>query len=603
MRKIKLRGLVCICAAVLIAAPAPAQILSTDAQLQRAQNLTRANLFELAAATLEKNTPALLPGEPPDEQWLRWTRQLWSVYRRQGRWRELYISAHLPSYFPANLRGEAALQRVDALLKLQRAGEARALIRRQLLTASAPPRQRQLRQKLIASYLADDLLAESQLAVQKFNQEYREADAAWLLLSAGVLLRAGEHAAAINLLAPLQQAEARLLRLYARLNDASLTPAQVAARARELQPTGDVKKLTRELQAVLVAAQSRAGDWAAVAAELELYLPAPASNFDAQRIYPRFTPQNLFNAYARVAEDSGNAANLLRGDDAKWLQYARELAPGEALPRRALFAYLIVHAAEDRVRRRAADNYVDELITADRGELIKLLFGADKLFGALTLGGATGMRLVRYGLARGDFALAAAANASVSQLPVGVDRAAWLLRAARVDIFAGRSEAGAAKLREWLTAAAAANATAAARSLTSAQTDAVLQPIFDLQTVGKHKLARPLLYEVYARAPTPKLRREIAYWVAESYAGESRHRQAAEWFLHSALMRADGLDQWGEAARLRAAQDLIKAALFADAEQIYQTMLTRADTPEQQRQLRQKLQQIALLRANAKVEK
>ncbi|MGR3913220.1 MAG: hypothetical protein OD918_01630, partial [Gammaproteobacteria bacterium] len=210
--------------------------------------------------------------------------------------------------------------------------------------------------------------------------------------------------------------------------------------------------------------------------------------------------------------------------------------------------------------------------------------------GRLRLGGAAGLRLSADALERGDIQLASEANANLSELPSDIERRAWLLHAGRIDIFAGRHRRGAVKLNEWIESF---------ERLTPKQTDAVLQPVFDLQTVGRHDLALSLLRQIETRAPAGKYPRELAYWIAESHAGQGQHRRAAGLFLHSAMQKSGGLDRWGEAARFRAAEALMHAKLFGDARSLLEGMLARTAEPARGDAIRQKLQQLWLLQSSS----
>ncbi len=593
------------------------QAPATSRELARVQNLIRANVLELAQEILETQGPAW----QPTMAWLHWERQLWALYRVQGAWRKLHWRAQwLPSSFPQAMRREADLRVIEALTALGRNGEARRLIRQNLLASTTPSRhQRQLRRALIVAYLADDMSADARFAMDNFHQDYGAEDSAWLLLSASVLLRSGDAEAAINLLAALNQPAARLLRLYARLSNRTLTPPQAIERAGQLllAPRGAAK---RDIWAVIAQAHRIGvtegagvleGHALALSDAIENYLLAPPSNPVAGSVYPSFTVRDLFDAYATIARDEANQAALLVGEDAQWLDLALKLPPN-SVPGKALFAHLAAAADRRRAprfRQRAVDGYIEALIATERTALIEQVFsaaglagaqdgdpsgeplGADRnrqtaILGKLTLGGETGLRLSAHAIESGDIRLAADANAHLRALPAGVDRAQWLLQAGRIDIFAGRHRLGAAKLDEWLDSF---------RRLDEAQTDAVLQPIFDLQTARQHALALDLLHKVSARAPPGKHQREIPYWLGESYGGDGQHVAAADAFLHSALQQADGFDRWGEAARFRAAEALMNGQLFADARRLFDDILARADSAARRTALQQKIQRSWLL--------
>lgn len=569
-----------------VAGPASFARSPSAQELARVQNLVRANVLGLAQEVLEARGAA----PQPTPRWLQWERQLWAVYRLRGRWQKLYErTRQLPPDFPREILREAHLQAVKALTSLNQGSAARRLIREQLLDADALPRhRRQLRQSLVAAYLNDDLLHEARIALQRLHQDYGARETDSLLLSAAVMLRSGDADAAVNLLAPLDQPAARLLRLYARLTNRSLAPGQVVERAGALLETPQGGTMAREIRAVIAQAHRQAGASYPLADALEAYLLAPVArdlDLELSGVYPHFEAPDLFDAYARVARDQINQAGLLVGEEAAWLERARQLPPA-AGGRKALFAHLAATAARgSALRRSALDGYVHALIDTDRIALVARLFGSDAVLGELSLGGQAGLRLAAHALSKGDFDLAAEANANLLGFPVGLDRKAWLLQAGRIDIFAGRHRRGADKLEQWIESF---------NSFDTAQTDAILQPIFDLQTVGRHQLALALLHQVNERAPPGKHQREIAYWLAESYAGGGQYHQAADWFLHSALQAADSFDPWGRAARFRAAEALMDGRLFDDARRLFQDLLAGASDVSRN-SLRQKLQRLRLL--------
>ncbi|MDD9812592.1 MAG: hypothetical protein OXU71_12980 [Gammaproteobacteria bacterium] len=596
-------------AAAPAASPVFAQSSPPSAQeLARAQALVRANALDLAQEILEARAPKLRRAA----EWLAWERQLWVVYRIRGQWRELYARAapalKRRARWPAAVRREARLQAVKALVELRRGADARRLIRDALADTDAPPAQhRQARRELVASYLADGAAAEAQRALQEFQAQYGTgADPGrrdLQLLTAAVSLRGGDADAAINQLAPLDSAAARLLKLYARLANGSLSPAEVSDGARALLDAGPAAQaLARPARALIAQAHRQAGARYPLADALETVLltppspPSPPSPLDSAGIYPQFTVDDLLDAYARIARHQAARAGLPAGDPRAWLAHARALPPALQVARRALFAHLAAatgnagggRAAE--IHAAAVDGYVDEIVNVGRLGLLPQLFGGDKPLGTLSLGGRAGLRLATAAIAAGDFRLAATANAALRDFPPDVERGAWLLRAGRVDLFAGEPARGAARLDEYLESFAA---------LDARQTDAVLQVIFDLQTLGRHRLALPLLRKVDARAPRGKHQREIAFWRAESYAGDGKQRRAAALFLHSALQAEDSFDRWGRAARFRAALALTDAGLFSDARRQLQDLLAGAASDDRRRQLRQQLQRVQLLEAGA----
>lgn len=570
-------------------------------ELARAQALVRANALELAQEILESRAPAL----QMSPAWLAWERQLWVVYRLRGRWNELHARAAPAlkgAHWPAGVRREARLQAIKALAELGRGAEARRLIDEALADADAPAaHHRQARRARVASFLADGLAAEARRALREFQARYglgaRPADADLQLMTAAAALQAGDAAAAVSELAAVDSAPARLLKLHARLVSRELPPADVAAAARALLESPGAEAVARSIYAVIAAAHKQGGAQYPLADALEAYLLTPADS-EIAGVEARFDAGDLFAAYAAVAAHQIARAGLPAGDLRAHIAFARGLPPALNVARKALFTQLAATVDIAEIRRQAVDGYINEIVNSERIGLIPLLFdggdeGESAPLGSLSLGGRTALRLSAAAVAAGDFALAAKANAAMREFPPAApaaERQTWLLRAGRVDLLAGHPARGAAKLDAYLESFTA---------LDAGQTDAVLQPIFDLQTVGEHALALELLRKVDALAPRGKHQREIAFWRAESYAGAGKPRRAAAAFLHSAFAGEDSFDRWGRAARALAAEALLDAGLFADARHLLQDLLAGAPTDAGRLRLRQQLQRARLLEANS----
>ena len=213
--------------------------------------------------------------------------------------------------------------------------------------------------------------------------------------------------------------------------------------------------------------------------------------------------------------------------------------------------------------------------------------------GPLDLSADVGLYLSNLALEKGNVRLAAAVVNSLSEVPSGMNQADWVLHVARVSIIAGRYEEGANRLANWISGY---------DRLSPDQTDQVLQPVFDLQTVKQHHHALDLLALINPRSPSERHQREIAYWIAESYRETKQYIRAADHFLFSALKKADGYDQWGESARFQAADALMQANQVSDAKVLFEDLLSRAREESRKNALRQKLQQLLLLDSYSKLQ-
>ncbi|MGI9318997.1 MAG: tetratricopeptide repeat protein [bacterium] len=570
--------------------PVAVQEVPASSELLRVRTLVRANVLDLAERILEQQGPPLLP----NGEWLNWERQLWALYRSKGSWQKLYDRIQsIPPAFPRSVHLEASNEAVTALVALGKGKRARNLLRKQLLSDSVSERDKLgLRQQVIESYLADNMLQEANTSANAFQQDYRTQDSDWLLLGARIALQSGDPNRAVNLLAPLDEPKARLLRTFARLKNESMQPDKVLEVCTRFRTQEEFEHLVKPLLAVMVEAASSAGSLVEVADLLEQYLLADASvDVSLNRALPVFTAKDLVQVYGKIARREANKAGYLGGEESTWAEFARLMTADLSAARSAVWAYIAQHADTPMDRQNAVDNYVNSLIDFDRTGLIHQLFGEGGQMGELLLTPITGLRLSTLAIEQGDVQLAADANANVSGPPPGMDYAEWLIYTGRIAIIAGRYQEGAAQLEKWI---------ASIPRLTPEQTDKVLQAIFDLQTVDQHKLAIPLLVEVNQRSPGGKYAREIAFWIAESYSATRQHIKAADYFLFSAMQKNNGFDQWGESARYRAADALMEGNLFTDARTLFEDLLQRATEDSRKQALQQKLQQLWLKESSLK---
>ncbi|MCY3770026.1 MAG: hypothetical protein OXG56_11785 [Gammaproteobacteria bacterium] len=580
--------------------PAPAgpengrqRLFSTE--LQRVRILIKANVLDLAQSILENDGPTVLP----TQEWFDWERQIWALYRTREQWDRLYDrTRQVPADFPAAVRTEADIQAVTALNELKQGERARVLLRRHLLSNSISEFiKRKLRKMLVESYLADDLLYEASVAMRNYQLDYRSREEDWLLLSAQVLLKLGDADAAVNLLAPLDQPASRLLRIYARLSNGSVTPEQAIARAKDLltQVRAELAPPKRMIGRILSVIALATGDLDKPdlrVEALEQYMVA-TGHLPEQKpwndLYPHYHSTDLVDAYKAVALDEANLSGLLVGDPAHLLQHAVHLAPELLTRKKSIYGYLIGTVPGPDFRLELNNLYVDTLIKSGRTEIVSQLYGEGKPFGELEIGGDTGLELSNLALENGNVQLAAMVNQRLTETPQRISMQDWWLHRSRVSIIAGDYEQGSLDLKTLI---------ASYDRLTQEETDKILQPIFDLQAIRQHQRAIELLLEVDRRTHSVKQKREVAYWMAQSYQATRQFTKAADYYLYSALQKANGFDEWGRAARFQAAESLLSANLFSDSRAILEDLLKRATEENRKVQLKQKLQGVWLLESN-----
>jgi hypothetical protein len=540
--------------------------------------------LELAQKIMEQQGPALLPSG----EWLNWERQIWALYKATGSWQKLYDRVQgVPPAFPSVVRLEAEQQAIEALIALSEGTRARRLLRKQLLSTSISERDKSsLRRQVIESYLADQLIAEANVSARMYQQDFRAQDKNWLLLGARIALQSGEPDDAVNLLAPVDEPEARLLRTYARMKNTTLPPAQAIENGRRFLEQDVYDNSQRAVLAMMVTAAQVSGPGIEQVDLLEQYLDTkPSQNESLTRALPRYGVSDLIKAYTAVATAQANKAGYLAGEENTWVDFARLIPAEQGQLKRSVWIHISITANNSAIRQLGIDNFVNAAIDSGRTSVLHHLFGEGAILGALALAPSTALRLSNVAIEQGDVELAADANANVSGPPPGMQFTDWLIYTGRISIIAGRHQQGADHLNKWI---------ASFDRLTPEQTDSILQPVFDLQTVNQHQLAIPLLEKIDKRSPGGKYTREIAFWIAESYSATKQHIKAADYFLFSAMQKENGFDQWGESAKFRAADALLEGNLFTDARTLFEDLLKRATEEPRKQSLQQKLQQLWL---------
>ena len=562
--------------------------------LIRVRTLIRANVLDLAQSILESEGPPVLP----TVQWIEWERQLWALYRLRNNWTELLDRVvGIPPSFPESIKYEAQVQSVEALIELQRGRDARQILRRLMLKTNVSETDKKaLRKSIVESYLADQLLKEATVAMAGFQSDYRSQEEDWLLLSAQVYLKSGNPDTAINLLAPLDSPKSRLLRIYARIQNNSISASQVrekTAAIRKIKQNPESKNGVEEFEVIAVETYSLINENSIEATSyLENYISLTSKTGVIQdRAFPVYTVANLLSRYTESALKIANQNGLLVGDPSQFFDFAVQLPLDQVTSKKSVYGYLLQVINHEPFKFQLNNFYVNTLIDSKSVGVISSLFGDGKPFGSLKLSGDVGLALSNHAIETGNIDLAAFVNSSLTEVPTGMDRYQWMLHVARVSIIAGQYKMGKEILDQWIAGFA---------NMEPGQIDQILQPVFDLQAVNQHRLALELLVPLQERITTAKHEREIAYWMAESFQATRQYVRAADYFLHSALLKDNGFDQWGESARFRAAESLQLANLISDSRAMFQTLHDRTTDELRKSQLQQRIQELWLLESSFK---
>ena len=577
----RMRPVFVFLACLLLTGPSPA-----DERLNLLKNISAAGAPALTLKMLDQAQPAL---DADLYGWILWEQERLAILARWRQWNQLLVRIEgLPADIPEQFRHQAATYKARAFLELDQAEAAREILREQLWQRGADQTQEYetWRRLVISSYLRDERHDDARIAMLRYAQDFSSQDPDWLLLRARVLIDSGRDEQALQILEGQEGWQAELLQLYARFRLERIDRAELWRRVKQ---SAEAKDISAEIRASLwglgyLAAQRMSPVDRVVALELLF-----RSNAQSPIELFRQPVDTLWEAYLEYAGLVGNRAELLLGDDESWLELARQTSQATPVKARSLFAMLIVNARNPEVADAAAAEYLSTFaeIDASEHELLDNLFNRSERFPrASDIPPVIRYQLVDLALTSGRIDEATRLMSGLTEPPEGASRFDWQLRQSRVLILGGRYEEGDAVLGALLQDY---------QEPVPDATDRILQVLFDLQTVGLHESAiahfnRLLLLDLDARQ-----RREILFWIADSFREEKLYDQAALLYLQSAMLPgARSMDPWAQTARFNAAESLQRAGMTDDARRIYEDLLRVTDEAARRSVLRNKIQQLWL---------
>lgn len=451
-------------------------------------------------------------------------------------------------------------------------------------------RMRRWRRLVIRAHLARGALEDARRAMLRYRGEFSDRDAAERLLEARVLLSGGRWGEAERLLVDVEGDEAQALSLLAHLRNGLEAPASVR-RVAEARAAREGLSAAARARYLYVAAEAArlAGEGAARIAALERLLAAAATLSDPLF---RVEPEDLWNAWEQHGRLLGNRLTLLLGDDASWYREALnrlEKSPGEA---RALLTVIVAGETPPQARRQAHAELAGSLAKEPGGTaLLRRLYDGVAGHGWEELPLEIRYRLVDEAIRAGRLTEASAIMGGLERPPAKADPFFWQLRRARILAYGGRAGEAARVLDGLLSEG---------RVLTGSQGERFLQVIFDLQAAGLHQEVIDLLRELRLPASEAQLKREVLYWMADSWKALGRPLDAARFYLRSAtLFDGAAMDPWAQTARYQAADQLVAAGFREDARRIYRHLLEVTRDKSRRIALRNRLQRLDLGRDGA----
>jgi hypothetical protein len=538
-----------------------------DERLDLLKNISAAGAPELTIKMLDQAQPKV---DADLYEWILWEQERLAILAHWKQWDMLLVRIEgLPDDIPQQFKQQAATYQARAFLELGQTVTARKILRQQLwqTVASEAPQYETWRRQIIESYIEDGRIEDARVAMLRFDQDFDSTDLAWLLLRARVLIESGRHEQAILVLRDQKAWQARLTSMLASFRLKQIDQGELWAQVRKRSEEETVE------------AQERASLWALGYFAAEKMAPvdrvvALESLFRSEVESPlqlfQLPVDLLWQAYLQYAELVGNRSELLLGADEKWLELAARTSKETPVKARSLYAMLMLKSVDSEVANRAATGYMGTFAEIDEAEhhLLQNLFNHSGTFpSARDIPAGIRYQLVDLALRSADIEEATRLMSGLNTVPAGTSRFDWQLRQSRVLILGGRYEEGNQVLQSLI---------GEYREADTESTDRILQVLF----------------------LDPGQRREILFWIADSYRGLEKFEQAALLYLQSAMLPSpDAMDPWAQTARFNAAESLQESGLIDDARRIYEELLSVTQDVARRSVLNHKIQQLWLTQA------
>ncbi|MEE8365270.1 MAG: hypothetical protein V3R76_05750 [Gammaproteobacteria bacterium] len=557
-----------------------------DEKLDVLKNISAAGAPVLTLRMLDQAQPKV---DVDLYEWILWEQERYAILSRWQQWNELLVRIEgLPTDLPEQFSQQATTFKARAYLEIGQTDTARRILRAQLWQTGvgAVSEYQTWRRQIIVSYLKDGRIDDARIAMLRFNQDFDTDDESWLLLRASVLIQAGRYEEAIQILQDLESWQARLTSLLAQFRAQRISAKELWLQVKSKAGEGeldDAELATLWALGYYAAQQMSAVD--RVVALENLFQIDGRSPIELFQLHA----DRLWRAYIEYAELVGNRAELLVGDDARWLDLAQKTSAVTPIKSRSLLALIMVKSADPAMVNSAAKSYLQtfgDTDTAERNLLGQLFNNSEVYADADRIPVIIKYQLVDLALIRADIDEATRLMSGMNTYPEGTSRFSWQLRHARVLILGGRYEEGNQILQALLAEYQQPNAE---------DTDRILQVLFDMQTVNLHEQVIAHFNQLLRVSIEAKQHREILFWIADSYKALKKYDQAALLYLRSAMLPGTlAMDPWAQTARFNAADSLQKSGLVDDARRIYTELLRVTKEPASRAMLKHNIQQLWL---------
>ena len=472
------------------------------------------------------------------------------------------------------------------------------------------------RRLVINAYLQNGNIADAERAMLRYDYDYRDSAFAltedWKYTRAGVLLRLERYP---EVMQQMSERLSHLERQYYLLAKLRAEPESMVSVLDEIEQLTSASLISRKdrwaYRYIVYEAALSTDEDALITQRLQDLLSVGEVSHSFQQIID-VDADDWWQRYRSKGEALGNRFRLLRGDDVAWYAKAAETRQHNTDKAVAILVALAAHSRTTHHLRLTHGELISILSKRKNSMdlLLQLYAYSDFIDDLSIIPVEARTRLIDHALDKKEITQAARLMRSLDSVPADQDPFVWRLRKARVLILDGAYREGEQvlyKLFENLPQALGLDFVGPVRedidSVFADKLDRIMQVLFDLQSVQRHQAALDLFRDV-ARLPLQfQLQRELYFWMAQSEQALSNYAAAAMNFLRSARMEDGGMsDQWALSSRLKAAEALVKAGLFDDAETLYRRLLRVTANESRKAMIEQEMQQIYLLRNASEAE-
>ncbi len=554
-----------------------------------------ASTLALQILDTEQSKPETSP-----EQWLQWESRRISLYRQKKDWHSLINRLKgLPKETPVDYRRWAIEQVARAQIEKKNTASALETLRDLVWNYSRDNEGKLIegvlpvwRQLIIQAYLVGGNSHDAETAMLRYEQDNSSPTDEWKRLRATVLILTGKPYDAQVLMARQTHMHSRTIYYLAQLKAGKVKPGVILSRTRTLARKKKFSSTTRRQFWVIASRAAREkGDYVSAIRALQnalLLINDKQSFSQVEKLLFPVSGDDLWRLYEGYGRMLGNQLQLLIGNDEAWFTTASNLMDKKPMQAMALFAVLSRDSQRQQTRKLAYELFATLLGKHKQGlSLLQKLYLVKAQHEKVKyIPEEIRRRLVDKALSNADIAMASLLIKTVTEPPKGTDRLFWMMRRARIMILAGELDNGVQALKDLLKESPA---------LDPKQMDRMIQVLFDLQTVGRHHDAIELFGSLPLEGHRGQLKREILYWIADSYKSEKKYMQAARFYLRSAgLLDNRAMDPWAQTARYHAAEALMSAGDYEDASRLYNKLLAITKESSRRVVIRNKIQQIWL---------